>query len=123
MAYVTIDPDGTLTIREGIPDYATISGLVGGYIEAVTGYAKYADSAARTGRTTAYLNEEGKALGLPANWVATWLILGSFPADIIVGTVVIVGGPSPDGEDTSLTTLEVRDIEERVERYRAGRWA
>jgi hypothetical protein len=54
---------------------------VGGNIEGVT----YASDR----RVCAFINEEGKLLGLPVNWRATKLFAGQLYGDVIVGPCLI----------------------------------
>jgi hypothetical protein len=67
--------------------------LVGGDIEAVHFGAG----------VSAYINENGKAGGLPVNpLVSAWAWLtdiGLLPGDMIVGHAVFVGDPLPDDEE------------------------
>ena len=71
------------------PTAATLRRLVGGPLEAVT----------RPG-WQAYVNEDGKVLGLPVNPVATRLL---FPdgGDVIAGTAVVLG-TSPTGTEADV---------------------
>lgn len=90
-----INPDGTerfdypsdgkkFTLQE-------LQAMVGGYIEHVI-------LPRGNGHVQAFVNEEGKLTGLPYNEVAS-KIYGREPADVIVGTMVIVStedvGPDP----------------------------
>ena len=72
--------------------------LVGGYIESV-GLPEAFD---KTGRTTAYVNEEGKYTCQP-NMAATDFMVpgvGLFPGDYIAGPFVLVGFDPNTGEHT-----------------------
>jgi hypothetical protein len=71
---------------------------VGGYLE-----AQYDEP-----RTVIFwINEDGKNLGLPVNELATaywWLVNPAFiNHDMLVGNVVITGGPDRNGDITSIT--------------------
>lgn len=94
MKALVITPEGTTTVEEITPDLDTLQKLVGGYIEA----------APTDGSVTVYVNEEGKVYGLPINEVGTRLYYKLAPfmegVDILVGTIVILGAPDDEGEDT-----------------------
>ncbi len=82
----------TLTTATGLAD---LQGLVGGDIEALDWPPG----------GCAYLNENGKALGLPANAEATWYahrhrLIAEF--DFIAGPLVLVGPTDADGFDTDV---------------------
>jgi len=109
MKVLVIEP-GTTTahLREVPHTLAAFNELVGGDIEGLTlGYD-----------VTAYINEDGKALGLPVNEVADSLIreLLSFvhrslmPGDVIVGPVVFLGSPDDEGEDSDVPDELVRFV-------------
>jgi hypothetical protein len=91
-----VPPDGPAEVRDIDPTLDTLQGLVGGNIQAISGPG-----------WTAYLNEEGKLLGLPGNAVATalaarlgWIYLFG---DLLVGPVIFCGPPDDDdGYDTSV---------------------
>jgi hypothetical protein len=76
---------------------------VGGYIEAIGGPG-----------WSAYCNEEGKLQNLPFNPQAQLLAEGHgwtpLPFDTLVGTVVFVGPPDSDGEDTDVPDFLVRAV-------------
>ena len=76
---------------------------VGGYIQPVYVDQVLTDRGRREVDACVYVNEEGKLDGLPVNPRATdfcALAIGGWLRDIIVGDVVIVGPPGPDGEGT-----------------------
>ena len=76
MAYI-LRVDGNIERMEGKPTLDELQQAVGGNIEYVpTAMGGYL-----------YCNEEGKLMGLPANYPATQMI--DFP-DIIVGDVVVM---------------------------------
>lgn len=88
-------PCDLLTLGRG-PDIdlaAAINDLVGGWFE-VVGAPHGANM---------YLNQDGKALRLPENIVATTLARQSDAPiqvhDFVAGQVVVVGGPDVDGSD------------------------
>jgi hypothetical protein len=57
------------------------------------------------GPLSAYVNEEGKLRGLPINRAATalWEARYGIGTDIILGNVILFGGPGTDGSDIGLT--------------------
>lgn len=61
------------------------------------------------------MNEEGKINGLPVNPRATdfcALAIGGWFRDIIVGDVVVVGPPGPEGEETPVPDEAVAVVRE-----------
>lgn len=113
---IRIDVDGTVT---SIPNkgLGSLQEAVGGYVEAVGCGDTHA----------AYLNEEGKLIGLPVNVVATrvWCLMNATsaqnPPDLLCGPVVIVrvvdDAGEHDGEDYSPAQVvwdaigQVKDME------------
>lgn len=96
--YAVIEPNGYIGHLVSDSDtilYDKMVSIVGGYIEAV-----YLDGA------TAYVNEEGKLLGLPKNIWATNLAHAHhavYADDYIAGNMLIVGNSDDEGEMTPLT--------------------
>jgi hypothetical protein len=88
--WVVIDPAGRVSWRFGKPTLTDLQSAVGGYIEVVP----------HDGDFTAYCDEEGKLNGQPVNSAAT-IFLG-VRGDILMGPVVLIGGPDDEGEDTPL---------------------
>lgn len=84
-------PGDTAWSPATINSYSDINAAVGGYIES----APIAPS-----KFTLYINEEGKLKSLPPN--AFWLYEGE-AWDVIVGTMVLMGPPDGEGEDTDAT--------------------
>jgi hypothetical protein len=86
---VVIDPEGHVTVTsiDGLP---MMQHIVGGYIELRTTPAG----------NSMYLNEEGKLKMLPYNPLAT--ALSGLQGDFIVGTVLLLGPPDGEGDDTDL---------------------
>jgi hypothetical protein len=75
-----IETNGTL---------AELSAAVGGYIEIVS----------LSEDAHAYVNEEGKLLGLPINDAATAIFQrNNGPVDVICGNMIILGSFADDGE-------------------------
>lgn len=107
MTYATLDTNGVLTVRPGLPDLEAIQSAVGGYFQVLN----LANGAIMM------LNEDGKFMDLPYNEFASELYaaLGRsplMPGDFIVGNVVFVGPPGPDddGAETSLTDAMLDDL-------------
>lgn len=77
--------------------------LVGGYIELLRCREGFG----------AYVNEDGKAMGLPFNPKATNLCVkflwGGEPLDKIVGSMVLVGPGTADGDDTDVPDWLIKD--------------
>lgn len=90
-----IEVSGSIQIRE-VKD-GEIGKIVGGLIELLP-FGKDA---------SAYINEEGKLMGLKTNPLATKLArerkIGLARDDFIVGPMVVFGLGSPDGEETDVT--------------------
>jgi len=84
--------------RVEINSYDDLNRIVGGYIEGIY--------LGETGHF-AYLNEDGIALGLPMNRLATELCyrwnVGLIPGDYIKGSMVIVGPADDDGNETDVS--------------------
>ena len=74
-----------------IEDYKDLQKLVGGYIEAAPICPDVC---------TVYVNEEGKLQDLDPNML--WCANGGVH-DVLVGTLVVLGPPDEDGDDTDLT--------------------
>lgn len=105
---IIVKTDGTMTVRQ-LDTYDDINKALGGYIEAV-----------RFGRFgTAYVNEEGKLLGLPRNEIATQLCfrfnVGLALDDFIVGDFVIFGPENEDGEDTDVPQILIEALSLSIE--------
>lgn len=101
---IVIDITGVCRVEQiPHPDLNRLQELVGGYIEGVAlprlGHGHFA-----------YINEDGKALGLIHNEVATALCqragTGLAEGDYISGVMVVVGRPDKDGNDTSVSMGE-----------------
>lgn len=88
-------PDRQIAELADVPQAELLGFLqnaVGGYIEHVT---------LSPGVAGMYVNEEGLLQQLPMNYVGTSLYLAAGYADVpIVGTLVLVGGPDREGNDT-----------------------
>ena len=83
------------------PRLTVLNELVGGYIEAIHGPGWHA-----------YVNEEGKWMGLPVNLPATqfagangWNPYG----DHLVGTVVFLGSRGPDEDSVPLSLVDAAE--------------
>ncbi|MCY2994198.1 MAG: DUF3846 domain-containing protein [Planctomycetota bacterium] len=91
MAHVLFIPaSGLVDIRDG--KFEDFQSWVGGYVQCLP----------FTDTTEAYVNEDGIALGLPRNELATKLCfdyrIGLAPGDYIKGAMVIVGCKDESGE-------------------------
>jgi hypothetical protein len=85
--------DGSQSLDEIEIEESDLGTEVGGWIEAVA-YPGRSDS-------TAFVNEEGKLLGLPPNVIATVTLKPKLD-DLIVGNAVICGFDSTTGETTNI---------------------
>ncbi len=110
-----IDPDGTLTkltYTTGT-EYETLKDAVGGWLESPSILTNSLSHCAM------WVNEEGKFdPECKENPVAT-LIVGYWGSDIIMGPLVITGGPDGEGDTKSLIDDEYELIEGYVEQARA----
>jgi hypothetical protein len=85
MEVVELAPD-----RDGGPLLRQLQELVGGLIEALP----IPDFVTDADRATAYVNEEGKMVGLPVNWAATDFMVpgvGLAFGDVIAGPMLLAG--------------------------------
>jgi len=79
------DPMGALTY---------LKDLVGGWIESIP----------MPMNCHAFINEEGKLIGLPINPLATTLYnLAVHGSDMVAGNAVVFGPPNEDGDETPVT--------------------
>lgn len=102
ISILVIDPTGATMSATIEPTLEAFQELVGGDIEALSGDC-----------FTAYINEDGKHLGLPRNPLGQAALealgISLWPGDWIPGPVVFVGVPDGEGGDTSLQET-VHDI-------------
>lgn len=105
MKWLTLDPDGSVTVRDTEVTLQDLQGAVGGYIEQI----------ALTPDFCTFANEEGKLLGLPLNPYAT-AFMQKFVGDYIVGTMVFTGPPDGDGDITALDDDIIDLITSTIER-------
>lgn len=104
---VKITPEGKVSVVD-YDHYSQVVEMVGGDLEVVP-FGEKAD---------AYVNEDGIALGLPYNSLATRLIknflrrLGRdlLPGEFIKGTMLVVGLPDEEGEETSCPEEVTKEI-------------
>ena len=109
---LVVPVEGPITEIELDPDASnlkTLQAAVGGYIEAVAipSFISCDDQA------TAYVNEEGKLLGLPVNRRATDFFVpavGLFWGDYIAGPLVLAGFDPETGEYTALPKTIIHRI-------------
>lgn len=96
MKAITIEANGNVKLVD-LSDYDALNKAVGGSIESIN----FGD----TGHHC-YLNEDGIALGLPYNRLATDLCykhnVGLGADDYIKGTMVVVGPVDEEGDDTNI---------------------
>lgn len=112
-----IEVNGDIS-RIEINSLEELNDAVGGYIE----FIHFTDVA------HAYINEDGKALNLPYNELATYLCnkfkIGLMPTDFISGNMVILGN-GDDGEEADIPEslrLEIYDqMVEFVKKYKTIR--
>lgn len=94
---IVISPDGSVK-KQTFHGYYDLYNAVGGYLELLP---------LRQLRHVAYINEDGIALGLPRNRLATDLCfqtnVGLHPNDYIKGVMVIAGPGDDAGEDTDVS--------------------
>ncbi len=88
-AYIR-NPGGDKWMPAIINGYEDINAAVGGFIEAVPIASGF----------TLYCNEEGKLTNLDP--IAYWVVNGE-PHDVLVGSLVLIGPPDEEGEDTDVT--------------------
>lgn len=102
MRTLIIKTDGTILVGDNTVNLQFLQQTVGGYIEAVSGSFS---------GWHAYVNEEGKLLGLPPNEKATRLAwaLGWTTSDIIVGDAIFLGSNSAEEADVPDFVLETLD--------------
>lgn len=106
--YVVINPKGTITTYNESLSTGDAQDIVGGDIEIMPD--------PRDLDAIVIANEEGKRLGLDANWKATALIRSHLrPTDFVAGNV-IVAGPAKNGELTSLSDEDIVLLKELTER-------
>lgn len=95
MKAIKVEPSGKVS-RIEINSYDDLNKAVGGYIE----HFMFGED------HSAYVNEEGKIIGLPENFLATQLCeeyqVGLHRDDVIVGNMVILGPVDEEGEDTDI---------------------
>ncbi len=92
-----VHPDGSVNSGPVVPSLDVLQGIVGGYIEHISGHGWHA-----------YCDEEGKLTGKPVNLVATRLAHAhGWPVgDVLVGTVVFLGdGPAGTEADVPVELL------------------
>lgn len=94
--YAIIKTDNKIEVfhSDVTPEYEVISQAVGGWIEGVS-----------LEGVTAYINEEGKIISLPANSIATVIAhkdRAIMPWDIINGNMYVAGPLDDEGGETSL---------------------
>lgn len=100
MKAVLVKTDGNVEVIDQEWTYNQISTAVGGWIDPVSLDEDY-------GSTFAYVNEEGKILGMPENAILTnyWYNSGVriLIGDYIAGDAVVFGGIDEYGDNTEVT--------------------
>lgn len=90
---VIIHPDGNVKIVNLDEGYKAIQEVVGGTFDVI---------ASSTGKTSFWIHDEGKLIGLKPNVMATkilWDLNSDFNGrDYLSGTVLITGGADDEGE-------------------------
>lgn len=107
--YLVIHPNGRFSEYDQALPVDEAQDLVGGDIEVMP--------TPRDVNVTVIANEEGKRLGLDANWKATALIRSHLrPTDFVAGNVIVAGPADPDGELSSLSDEDISTIKELTEK-------
>ena len=102
--YAIVKTDDTIEVlqSETSPDYDALNAAVGGWLEGVP-----------LEGVTAYINEEGKLLGLRNNKIATVIAhkdKAIFPHDNIVGDMIVLGPIDDEGEETPLSLDWIQSV-------------
>lgn len=103
MRALFIPVDGDVHVVDSDITLSWLQEQVGGYIQPVYVAQVLTDRGRREVDACVYVNEEGKLNGLPINPRATdfcALAIGGWRRDVIVGNVVVIGPPGPEGEET-----------------------
>lgn len=111
MKALRIPTDGRAEVVDVDVTLDWLQAQVGGLIEVVHLDRVLTDSGRRRVDADVYLNEDGKGLMLPLNAKATdlcALAIGGWVRDVIVGSIVVLGCPDEDGEDTAVPDAVIR---------------
>jgi hypothetical protein len=111
MRALRIPTDGRVELVDVDVTLEWLQHQVGGMIEVVHVDQILTDAGRRSVDADVYLNEDGKGLMLPLNHKATdlcALAIGGWYRDVIVGSVVVLGSPDDEGEDTAVPESVVR---------------
>jgi hypothetical protein len=109
---VVVHPNGQTDLIHLEDGYKAIQEIVGGTFDVVT---------SETGKTSFWIHDEGKLIGLTPNFKATkvlWKLNSAFEGrDYLAGTVLITGGANDEGEtlgigDEGLTVLQIQETED-----------
>jgi len=113
MLAMIMPANGPASVCEIDGTLASLQKLVGGYIEAVK----------LTPCVVGYVNEDGKAMGLPLNKMATWtcrrLCVGLADDDYIAGPMVILGHDE-NGDEASIPVEFVALLAEEAKGCNGG---
>lgn len=102
---LVIYTDGTYEVKE-FKQYSDYNDVVGGYLEGIKMYSLATDNDSGL----AYINEDGKMLGLPINRDASliaWLSHAIYDTDRIAGNMIIMGATDDEGESTDVSQIWV----------------
>lgn len=111
MKALVVKTNGEINVIDQEWNYDQINAAVGGWLEVIE-FPHYRDH-------FAYINEEGKILGLDVNEIVTryWYDSGAtiLVGDQIVGDAVFFGEIDEDGENTEIP----ESLLQRIEKYRS----
>lgn len=111
MRALRIPSDGSAELVDVDVTLDWLQAQVGGMIEVIHIDQVLTDAGRRRVQADVIINEDGKGLMLPLNAKATDLCalkIGGWFADVVVGSVVVLGCPDDDGEDTAVPESVVR---------------
>ena len=102
---LVIHTDGTYELKE-FKQYTDFNDVLGGYLEGIKMYSLGTNKQSGF----AYINEEGKLLGLKPNRDGTliaWLSHAIHDSDVIAGNLIIMGAGDGEGNDTDVEQIWV----------------
>jgi hypothetical protein len=108
IAFIVISEAGAIESFDEVVTTALIQEVVGGDFEVI----QPTDM-----DMTLFVNEDGKRLGMNANWLATRLAHSRLrPGDFITGPVLVTGSADDEGDVQPLTPQGMTAIHERTDR-------